>query len=90
VAVAFDASTLPPIPPGRRRTYLLHATGYSKEMDLHSASPDEAAPIPFRAMSRYPYAWPEAYPHGADIDRFHTRVVSRPLPSLGPMPGAPR
>ena len=32
---------------------------YSKEMDPHSASPDEAWPMPFRTMTRYPYAAPE-------------------------------
>src|SRR5262249_6387095 len=40
IALTFDASALPALPPGSRRTYLLHADGFSKEMDIHSASPD--------------------------------------------------
>ncbi|MBI1872951.1 MAG: VCBS repeat-containing protein [Acidobacteria bacterium] len=82
LALSFDASALPPLPPRTRRTFLLHSVGYSKEMDLHSASPDEALPIPFRAMRRYPYTSPERYPHDQDFDRFHTRVVSRSIPAL--------
>jgi hypothetical protein len=82
VTLSFDASALPALAPTMRRTFLLYASGYSKEMDLYSASPDVAWPIPFRAMPRYPYAPPSAYPHDADFDRFHTRHVGRALPAL--------
>jgi hypothetical protein len=86
IAVSFDARALPPLPAGRRRTFLLHADGFSKEMDLHSASPDLVLPLPFHGMSRYPYAPPEAYPltpERADyLARYNTRVVTRPLPPL--------
>jgi hypothetical protein len=82
ITLSFDASALPPLPAGMRRTFLLYASGYSKEMDLHSASPDAVAPIPFRAMPHYPYAWPVRYPHEADLDRFHTRTVGRAVPAL--------
>jgi Flp pilus assembly protein TadD len=82
ISLSFDASALPPLPAGLRRTFLLYASGYSKEMDLHSASPDAVAPIPFRAMPHYPYAWPVRYPHEADLERFHTRTVGRAVPAL--------
>jgi Tfp pilus assembly protein PilF len=82
ISLSFDASALPPLAAGMRRTFLLYASGYSKEMDLHSASPDAVAPIPFRAMAHYPYAWPSRYPHDADLERFHTRLVRRALPAL--------
>jgi len=82
LALSFDASVLAPLPPDSRRTFLLHTVGYSKEMDLYSASPDAALPIPFRAMSRYPYAWPDRYPHEEDLERWHTRVIARQIPVL--------
>ena len=44
------------------RTFLLYADGYSKEMDINSASPDSVAPLPFHAMSAYPYPPTEHYP----------------------------
>jgi tetratricopeptide (TPR) repeat protein len=82
LSVAFDASALRPMPAGHRRTFLLYSVGYSKEMDLNSASPDAVLPIPFRAMTHYPYASLDQYPHPADLERFHTRVVPRSVPSL--------
>ncbi len=82
IVLTFDASALPPLPQGMRRTFLLYTVGYSKEMDLHSASPDVVAPLPFRAMTAYPFAWPERYPHEDDVAAFHTRVVPRAIPSL--------
>ena len=82
IVLSFDASRLGPVPAGMRRTFLLYSAGYSKEMDLYSASPDVVPPIPFRAMPRYPYVWPVHYPHDADLDGFHTRVVGRSFPAL--------
>ena len=82
IVLSFDAARLGPVPGGMRRTFLLYSVGYSKEMDLYSASPDVVPPIPFGAMSRYPYTWPVQYPHTADLERFHTRVVRRSIPAL--------
>jgi Tfp pilus assembly protein PilF len=86
IALSFDARVLPPLQKGWRRTFLLHADGYSKEMDINSATPDAIGPLPFRAMSRYPYAPPESYPmteeRRAVMDRYNTRVVTAPLPPL--------
>ena len=67
-------------------TYLLRSVGYSKEMDPNSASPNAAAPLPFRRMTRYPYSAPERYPdtqrHRDYQERWNTRVVGRPVPPL--------
>src|ERR671929_143346 len=63
LSLAFDATALAPLPPGWTRTFLLYAHGYSKEMDINSASPEQVAPLPFRRMREYPYRWPETYPH---------------------------
>ena len=79
IALSFDAALLPPLPAGWRRTYLLHSDGFSKEMDIHSATPDVLGPLPFHGMTRYPYAAPEAYPmtpeRAALMDRYNTRLV---------------
>jgi hypothetical protein len=82
LALSFDATALPPPAPGFRRTFLLYGAGFSKEMDLHSASPDVVMPLPFRAMRQYPYEAPQRYPHPQDLDTFHTRVISRAIPSV--------
>jgi hypothetical protein len=86
IALTFDAAALPPLPAGWEQTFLLHADGFSKEMNLHSASPDRLEPLPFHGMSRYPYAPPEHYPRTPAHDRYrstyNTRVVGGPLPAL--------
>jgi hypothetical protein len=85
IALTFEAAAPPPAP-GYARTFLLHVDGFSKEMNLHSASPDVVAPLPFHGMSEYPYD-PAAAParteaHLDDMERYHTREVTRPLPRL--------
>ena len=81
IALSFDASALPPLRPGTRRTFLLYANGYSKEMDINSATPDHVEPLPFHGMSRYPYGPKEHYPrtaaHRAYRNEYNTRVVAR-------------
>ena len=61
VTLEFSAADLPPVPPGFRRSFLLKADSYCKDMDLYTAHPDTVEPLPFHAMSGYPYIG-EAYP----------------------------
>ena len=86
IALAFDARSLPALPAGWTRTFLLYVDGYSKEMNPRSASPDTVAPLPFRGMTSYPYSAGEHYPrtkaHRDYLERYNTRVVSRPFPLL--------
>jgi hypothetical protein len=86
IALAFGAAPLPPLRDGWRRTFLLYADGFSKEMDLNSSSPDQLAPLPFHGMSGYPYAPGEAYPatdaHRRYQERYNTRIVPRAVPPL--------
>ena len=56
ISLSFDAGKLPPLRAGWTRTFLLYADGFSKEMDINSASPDQVSPLPFHGMTRYPYA----------------------------------
>ena len=86
IALGFDASELGPIPDGWTRTYFLHADGFSKEMDINSASPDTVAPLPFHAMSGYPYGSSERYPddpsHRRYLDTYNTRAVLQSVPPI--------
>jgi hypothetical protein len=86
ISLSFDAALLPALPAGWTRTFLLYADGFSKEMNIHSASPDEVAPLPFHGMQRYPYDASRAYPltpeRRAYVERYNTRVVTRALPAL--------
>jgi Tfp pilus assembly protein PilF len=86
ISLSFDAASLPPLRQGWTRTFLLYADGFSKEMDINSASPDQLAPLPFHGMSRYPYRWPEHYPldvrHREYLEKYNTRVVTKQAPRL--------
>ncbi|HEX8708157.1 MAG TPA: FG-GAP-like repeat-containing protein [Pyrinomonadaceae bacterium] len=86
LTLSFDAHALPPLPAGWTRTFLLYADGFSKEMDINSASPDQVMPLPFHGMKRFPYAAPDAYPmteaRRAYLDNYNTRVVKTPVPKI--------
>ncbi|MDQ3746305.1 MAG: CRTAC1 family protein, partial [Acidobacteriota bacterium] len=86
ISLSFDATRLPPLPAGWTRTFLLYADGFSKEMDINSASPDQVAPLPFHGMTKYPYQPPESYPqdsaHRAYQERYNTRVVASQVSSI--------
>ena len=55
IALTFDAGSLPSLPPGHRRDFLLFVDGYGKDMDINSAYPSSVTPLPFHAMPAYPY-----------------------------------
>jgi hypothetical protein len=86
ISLSFDARRLPPVRAGWTRTFLLYSDGFSKEMDINSASPDQVSPLPFHGMTKYPYEHPEAYPmtaaRRAYIDKYNTRLVTTEIPSL--------
>jgi hypothetical protein len=86
ISLSFDTRKLPPLARGWTRTFLLYSDGFSKEMDINSASPDQVSPLPFHGMTKYPYAYPEAYPltaaRRAYIERYNTRVVTAEIQSI--------
>jgi tetratricopeptide (TPR) repeat protein len=86
ISLSFDASALPSLPKGWTRTFLLYSDGFSKEMDINSASPDQISPLPFHGMTRYPYTWPEHYPlteaRQRYLEKYNTRVVTSPVTSI--------
>jgi hypothetical protein len=92
LSLAFDADEAPPAP-GTRRSFLLFSDGYSKEMDINSATPHQLGPLPFHGMSRYPYEAPESYPmtdaRRRLMERYQTRLVTAPLPRLAATLGEP-
>ncbi len=82
IAIDFDAATLPALSAGSTRTFLLYADGFSKEMDLNSASPDRVEPLPFHGMQAYPPAGGINLATRMSSAAGRGRVVAAPVPSL--------
>lgn len=57
--LTFDAA---PPSPGMTRELLLKVDGWAKDRDANTAFGNSVEPLPFHAMSRYPYPGSEQYP----------------------------
>ncbi len=79
LTIEFDAEALTPPAAGLERSFLLYADGFGKDMDFHSAHSLTVGPLPFHAMSSYPYPIDEHYPqtsvHLDYLERYNTRWV---------------
>jgi hypothetical protein len=65
IVLEFNPAKLPAVPPGWTRDYFFLVNGYEKDMDFYAADGFTVEPLPFKAMSGYPYR--ESYP----LDREH-------------------
>jgi hypothetical protein len=62
IALRFDARHLPPPEPGHLRTLFLESHGWDKDADRNTFEARQLEPLPFRAMSGYPYGPGERFP----------------------------
>ncbi len=85
LTVRFDAGSLPPLPAGWQRSYVLRTWGYCKDTALSTAHGATVEPLPFRAMRNYPSSEDQSYPrdplHLDYLRRYLTREVQAdPMP----------
>jgi hypothetical protein len=84
----YDAGRLPSLPPGWSRDFLLLVDGWAKDADANTAFSQTVDPLPFHAMSRYPYRSGEAFPsdafHSRYLQEFNTRPALRLIQPLNP------
>jgi len=82
----FPATALQPVPAGWRRDFLLLVDGWAKDSDSNTADSQSVEPLPFHAMSRYPYPASEHYPddgtHRAYRNTYNTRPAIQFVPPL--------
>ncbi|HLJ14482.1 MAG TPA: tetratricopeptide repeat protein [Bryobacteraceae bacterium] len=90
----FRADSLPPLPAGWTRDFLLKVDGWAKDRDANTAFSASVEPLPFHGMSRYPYPVTEHYPddpvHRRYAQEYNTRPalrLIRPLASCAPCGG---
>jgi Tfp pilus assembly protein PilF len=95
IALSFPAAGLPQIRPGWTRDFLLLVDGWAKDADPNTAFSQTVLPLPFHAMSAYPYPASEHFPddalHRSDGVKYNTRSALRLLrPLTTSAPGGTR
>lgn len=75
IAVRFDATKLPPLPAGWRRSFVLRSWGYCKDAAPTTVTGGQVGPLPFRGMPNYP-DFGSAKPPPTDAAKWHTRPAS--------------
>ena len=80
MTVTFDATSLPPLKAGWTRDFLIYSEGWIKDGDFNTAHGKTVEPLPFHAMTRYPYGADESFPsdaiHQAYLRDYNTRKVN--------------
>ena len=81
ITIEFDATTVPELPNGWERDFLIYSNAFLKDGDLNTAEGQTVGPLPFHSMSRYPYGSDESYPDDEErrhyLETFNTRLVAR-------------
>ena len=88
LTMRFDAAKLPALPAGWKRSYVFYANGWVKDGDLNTKFSETVEPLPFHAMSGYPYLPTERYPDDPDhreyLRTYQTRFSQPTVGVLAP------
>jgi len=82
VTLHFDATRLPKVRDGWRREFLLFVDGWAKDADANTAYSQSVEPLPFHAMSAYPYPAAEHYPDDPLHQEYRKQFLTRPALKL--------
>ena len=77
VTIQFDAKSLPELPDGWKRDYLIYSVGWVKDGDLNTAYGNTVEPLPFHEMTRYPYGQAESYPVNPELEVYRKKYNNR-------------
>ena len=88
LTAVFDADGLPSLPAGWKRDFILHVQGWAKSGDPNTAFGKSVEPMPFRAMSGYPYREQEGprsdHAYQNYLRRYQSRRAQALIPPLAP------
>ena len=77
--ISFDVDKFPKLKDGWKRDFLIYSVGWVKDGDLNTVTGQTVTPLPFHAMSTYPYGNNEHYPtskqHLEYQKKYNTRKV---------------
>ncbi|MGQ0553392.1 MAG: FG-GAP-like repeat-containing protein [Planctomycetota bacterium] len=89
VSLKFSAASLPPLPEGWTRDWLLYVDGWAKDRDPNSTAAERVEPLPFHGMSDYPPPPGEEFPWTDALrawnQEWNTREGAVLLPPLAPL-----
>ena len=83
ITLRFDATAFPELEEGWVRDFLFYANGFGKDMDFSSAHSTTVGPLPFHAMSGYPYPSTESYPVDPEHIEYILEYNTRPVLAIG-------
>ena len=76
VTLSFDATTLPPIPPGQTRSFFFYSVGWDRDADHNVIGGDRVLPLPTDSISIKAIPDPSSTPGLADWrTRYNTRWI---------------
>lgn len=73
---------LPPPRAGWTRDFLLLVDGWAKDRDANTAHGQSTEPLPFHAMSGFPYSAGERFPNGPEHEAYRREYNTRPALKL--------
>ncbi|HTC37057.1 MAG TPA: hypothetical protein VK724_27000, partial [Bryobacteraceae bacterium] len=82
VRLQFPVAALPAPREGLTRDFLLKVDGWAKDRDPNTAFSSTVQPLPFHAMSRYPYPESEHFPRDTAHDAYQRIYNTRPASVL--------
>ena len=74
----FSEKAAGPLPAGWQRDFLLFVDGWAKDADANTAYSQSVEPLPFHAMSQYPYGAGEHFPNDAAHRQYRNSYNTRP------------
>jgi tetratricopeptide (TPR) repeat protein len=77
VRLEFDASTLPPLPEGWIRDWVLVLDGWDKDADKNTVAGQTVEPLPFHGMDDARYGIDQVYPDDEAHRRFRAEYLTR-------------
>lgn len=84
----FNPASFPALKPGWKRDFLLFVDGWAKDADANTAYSTSVEPLPFHAMSAYPFPAKEHFPDDATHRQYQQKFNTRPaLRLLRPLIG---
>jgi hypothetical protein len=74
----YPSAQLPRLPEGWSRDFLLMVDGWAKDADPNTAFSQSVNPLPFHAMSAYPYRANERFPADVEHRQYVRDTLTRP------------